>query len=107
MASNNPCEGLTGGELEVCNSVQGLPNSGGVTSGNLANVLYWIYAAAGIIAVAVLVYAGIKYLSSQGEPAKTKQASQIIAYAIIGLVIVLLAGAVTAFVSNMIGGSAK
>ena len=64
MASNNPCEGLTGGELEVCNSVQGLPNSGGVTSGNLANVLYWIYAAAGIIAVAVLVYAGIKYLSS-------------------------------------------
>lgn len=98
---------IANGIDDVKETVNNLPNSGGVTSGNLANVLYWIYAAAGIVAVAVLVYAGIKYLSSQGEPAKTKQASQIIAYAIIGLVIVLLAGAVTAFVSNMIGGSAK
>jgi len=98
---------IANGIDDVKETVNNLPNSGGVTSGNLANVLYWIYAAAGIVAVAVLVYAGIKYLSSQGEPAKTKQASQIIAYAIIGLVIVLLAGAATAFVSNMIGGAAK
>lgn len=101
------CGSLPAGEREVCESIQDLPNSdGGVTSGNLANVLYWVYAAAGIIAVAVLVYAGIKYLMSQGEPAKVKQASQIIAYAIIGLIVVLLAGAITAFVSNIIGGAA-
>lgn len=92
---------------DIEETVNNLPNSGGVTSGNLANILYWIYAAAGIICVAVLVYAGIKYIASQGEPAKVKQASQIIAYAIIGLVVVLLAGAVTAFISNMIGGAAK
>ena len=92
---------------EIKQTVDSLPNSDGVTSGNLTNVLYWIYAAGGIIAVAVLVYAGIKFLMSQGEPAKTKQASQIIAYAIIGLFVVLLAGAVTAFISNIIGGAAK
>lgn len=92
---------------DIKDTVNNLPNSSGVTSGNLTNVLYWIYAAGGIIAVAVLVYAGIKYLSSQGDPAKTKQASQIIAYAIIGLVIVVLAGAITAFVSNIIGGAAE
>lgn len=93
---------------DIKDTVDSLPNSGtGVTSGNLTNVLYWIYAAGGIICVAVLVYAGIKFLTSQGEPAKTKQASQIIAYAIIGLIIVLLAGAITAFVSNIIGGSAN
>lgn len=101
------CSKLPKAEKEVCESVQELPNSDGVTSGNLTNVLYWIYAAGGIIAVAILVYAGIKYLASQGDPAKTKQASQIIAYAIIGLVIVVLAGAITAFVSNIIGGAAK
>ena len=105
MASK--CDGLSGGEKETCETIEQLPNSGGVTSGNLTNVLYWIYAAGGIICVAVLVYAGIKFLTSQGEPAKTKQASQIIAYAIIGLIIVLLAGAITAFVSNIIGGSAN
>ena len=92
---------------DIEETVNNLPNSGGVTSGNLTNVLYWIYAAGGIIAVAVLVYAGIKFLASQGDPGKTKQASQIIAYAIIGLVIVALAGVITAFVSNMIGESAK
>ena len=97
---------LADGMDDIRQTVDNLPNSGGVTSGNLTNVLYWIYAAAGIIAVAVLVYAGIKYLMSQGEPAKVKQASQIIAYAIIGLIVVLLAGAITAFVSNIIGGAA-
>lgn len=98
---------LANGMDDVKQTVNDLPNNNGVTSGNLANVLYWVYAAAGIIAVAVLVYAGIKYLMSQGDPSKTKQASQIIAYAIIGLIVVLLAGAITAFVSNMIGGSAQ
>ena len=92
---------------EIEQTVNNLPNSGGVTSGNLTNVLYWIYAAGGVICVAVLVYAGIKFLTSQGEPTKTKQASQIIAYAIIGLIVILLAGAVTAFISNIIGGAAK
>lgn len=93
---------------EIEQTVNNLPNSEtGVTSGNLTNVLYWIYAAGGIIAVAVLVYAGIKFLMSQGDPAKTKQASQIIAYAIIGLIVVLLAGAITAFLSSIIGGAAK
>ena len=93
---------------EIRQTVDNLPNSGtGVTSGNLTNVLYWIYAAGGIICVAVMVYAGIKFLMSQGEPAKTKQASQIIAYALIGLVVILLAGVITAFISNMIGGAAQ
>ena len=94
---------------DVKNTINDLPNSGssGVTSGNLTNVLYWIYAMGGIIAVAVIVYAGIKYVASQGEPTKTKQASQIIAYALIGLIVVLLAGAITAFVSNIIGGAAE
>ena len=92
---------------EIRQTVDNLPNSGGVTSGNLTNVLYWIYAAGGIICVAVLVYAGIKFLMSQGEPAKTKQASQIIAYAIIGLIVILLAGAITAFISNIIGGTTE
>lgn len=94
---------------EIRGTVDKLPgaSSGGVSTGNLTNVLYWIYTMSGIIAVAVLVYAGIKYLTSQGDSQKVKQASQIIAYALIGLIVVLLAGAITAFVSGIIGGAAK
>ena len=84
-----------------------LPNTNGVSSGNLANVLYWIYGAAGIVAVGVIVYAGVKYLLSQGQPEKTKLASQIIAYAAIGLLVVMVAAALTAFISNAVGGATE
>ena len=98
---------LADGINDVKDAVDKLPNSGGVSGGNLTNVLYWIYAMGGIIAVAVIVYAGIKYLMSQGDPGKVKQASQIVAYAVIGLIVVILAGAITAFVSGIIGGSGQ
>ena len=85
-----------------------LPNtSNGVTTGNLNNILFWVYGLGGIIAVAVLVYGGIKYIMSQGDPGKTKQASQIIAYAIVGLGVIMLAGAITAFATGLIGGAAQ
>lgn len=92
---------------EVKQTIDKLPNSGGVTGGNMTNMLMWVYAMAGIIAVAVIVYGGVKYVTSQGDPGKTKQAGQIIAYALIGLVVVLLAGAITVFASNVIGEGAK
>lgn len=84
-----------------------LPNTDGVTSGNLTTVLYWVYAAAGIVAVGIIVYAGTKYLLSQGQPDKTKQASQIIAFAAIGLLVVMVAAALTAFISNAVGGATE
>ncbi len=87
--------------------INNLPNNSGVGAANLTTILNWIYIAGGIVAVIVIVYAGSKYILSQGQPEKMKQASQIIAYAIIGLVVVVLAAAITAFVSGMIGGSTQ
>lgn len=95
------------GMADVKETVNNLPNANGVTSGNLTNILFWIYAMGGLVAVAVIVYGGVKYVMSQGDPGKTKQASQIIAYAIIGLGVVVLAGAITAFATGVIGGSTQ
>ncbi len=92
---------------DINNKINDLPNSGGVGATQLSNVLMWVYAAAGLIAVAVIVYGGIKYIMSQGDPGKTKQASQILAYAVVGLFVVLLAGAITAFATGMIGGATQ
>lgn len=44
---------------------------------------------AGSVAVILLIYAGIRFVMSGGDPKQTQQARQIITYAIIGLVIVL------------------
>lgn len=87
--------------------INSLPNSGGVTPEYLGNVLNWIYAVAGLIAVGVIIYGAVKYNTAQGDPGKTKQASQIIAFAVVGLVIVLLAGVITAFATGTIGGAAQ
>lgn len=90
---------------DIENTVNNLPNSDGVDSGTLNNVLFWVIGIAGLAAVGVLVYGGIKYLTAQGDPNRIKQASQIIAYALIGLLVVALAGAITAFATGAIGGT--
>jgi lysylphosphatidylglycerol synthetase-like protein (DUF2156 family) len=46
---------------------------------------------AGLVAVGFVIYGGIQYVTSQGEPDKTKDAQQTIINALIGLVIALIA----------------
>ena len=61
-------------------------------------ILNWVYAFAGIVAVGFIVYGAINYAMTQGDPGKIKQAGQTIAFAVIGLVVVLIAAAITNFV---------
>lgn len=87
---------LANAQSDLEGKISDLPNN--AASGNLNNVLNWVFVASGMIAVGVIIYGGIKYITSQGEPNKVKQASQIIAYALVGLAVVGLAAAITNFV---------
>lgn len=66
------------------------------------NAVHWVVAVAGIISAIFIVYGGITYATSYGDPGKLKQGRNMITYALIGLAIVALAEIITAFVSNMI-----
>lgn len=66
------------------------------------NVIGWVIGIAGIVAVIFVVYGGISYITSKGDPGKLQKAKDAILYALIGLAIVGLAEIITAFVSNMI-----
>lgn len=68
----------------------------------IENLIHWVIGISGIIAVIFVVYGGISYTISAGDPSKIKQAKNMILYAVIGLVIVALAEVITAFVSNTI-----
>ena len=68
----------------------------------VTSFIQWIVAVAGIVAVIFVVYGGISYITSAGDPNKLQKAKNIILYALIGLVIVALAEIITAFVSNLI-----
>lgn len=69
------------------------------TAGGVANgVINVIISVVGILAVGMLIYGGAKYVISAGRPDKMTQAKNIIAYAVVGLVVVLLAFAIVNFV---------
>ena len=63
----------------------------------VANVVAF---AAGAVAVFMVVYGGFRYIISNGDPAKITSARQVITYALIGLVVTVLARSIIVFVIN-------
>ena len=62
---------------------------------NGLNILYFL---AGVVAVIVIIIAGIYYATSSGDSGKVTKAKNMILYSIVGLVIILSAFAITNFV---------
>lgn len=80
-------------------------NEGGYTGEQLMNIFSWIYTVAGIVAVVFIVKGGIEYVISRGDPSKVQKATRALIYAVVGLVIVLLAAAVTTFIISSTSGA--
>jgi hypothetical protein len=59
---------------------------------------------AGLVAVGFIIYGGIKYVISQGEPDGVQQAQNTVINACIGLVIAIFSTAIVAFIGNTFGG---
>lgn len=68
----------------------------------ISSFIQWVIAVAGVTSIIFVVYGGISYISSAGDPPKLQKAKTMITYALIGLVIVALSEIITAFVTNMI-----
>jgi len=63
----------------------------------VVNVLLFIL---GAIAVIVIIIGGIRYTTSNGDPGQTKAAKDTILYAVVGLIVAILAYAIVSFVLN-------
>ena len=91
---------VNNGNLASCDPVTGV---GCTDPGVLVeNLISWFTRIAGLVSAIFLVYGGITYVTSSGDPGKTKKAKDMILYSLIGLIIVALASIITAFVSNTI-----
>lgn len=73
--------------------------------GQIQGVFNWAYTVAGIVAVIFIIKSGVDYMLSHGDPGKTRTATQGIIYSAVGLVVVLLAVAITSFVINSVMGA--
>jgi len=75
-----------------------IPNTGTNASKILAGGLNMVYIVAGVVAVIVIILAGYKYVTAAGDSAAIAKAKNTILYAVVGLVVIILAFTVTWFV---------
>ncbi len=65
----------------------------------VANIIALIV---GVASVIVIIIAGIQYMTSTGDPAKVNTAKNAILYAVVGLVVTLLARTIVVFVISKV-----
>lgn len=68
----------------------------------MSNIIKIVIAVIGIVAVIVIIISGVTFLTSQGDPAKVKRAKDTILYAVLGLILSVLAYTIVNFVSGAI-----
>jgi len=73
----------------------GLPRPGGDTINVVLNIVFGVSAS---IAVLMIVIGGFRYIVAHGDPNQTASAKNGILYALVGLVVVMAAYSIVAFV---------
>ena len=81
----------------------GVPSAGNVTSNAFPAIVTLLFGAAILLALFFLIFAGIQWMTSGGDKQKISAAREKIIFAIVGLLVVLLAYLVITFVMNFFG----
>lgn len=63
----------------------------------ITNILYAIIAVTGLVSVVYIIIGGINYMTSSGDTTKVEKAKKTILYALIGMIICVLAFAIVNF----------
>lgn len=85
----------------------------GVTSGNtdlpklIGNMIGAALGLLGVILVCIIIYAGFLWMTAQGNEDKVKQAKKMISNAVVGMVLIFAAYAITNFVIDSLTNSLK
>lgn len=69
----------------------------------IKNVIIAALFFAGVISIVLIIYAGIKFISSRGDPTQVDAAKKTLTYAIIGLIIIFLSFFIVNVISNLTG----
>ena len=103
MATTTPNPAQAGAEAARGN---GMPAELVGTDGVFTKIANTVLYAVGIISVVMLIFGGLRYVISGGDSKKVTDAKNTIMYALIGLIISILAYAIVNFVINAVGGEA-
>lgn len=92
------------GSLKKAFSVQEVDanNSGGFISSRLGTIIGAALSFIGVIFMVLIIYGGLIWMLAQGNDSQVEKAKNIIIQAVIGLIIVLGAYAITAFIGTQL-----
>lgn len=82
---------------------EGIPRDLVGPTGLLTEITEKVLLVVGVVSVFMLIYGGLRYVLSGGDAKKVTEAKNTILYAIIGLIIAILAFAIVRFVLNALG----
>ncbi len=91
----DPCDANLPASVREANGCTGSTNA---LPNIIVNILNAVIGVAGLVAVVFIIIGGFNYMTSAGDPGKTKKAKDTILYAVIGLIICVLAFAIVNFV---------
>lgn len=66
--------------------------------GRIGGLINTLFIVAGAVAVIIIIIGGIRYITSTGDASRIKSAKDTILYAVLGLIVVVLARAIVGFV---------
>ncbi len=95
-----PCEDVTSSSVCEDSANPGDPLNG--NDGIFSNAVDILSFLAGVIAVVVIVVAGITMITSQGDAGKVKSSRDAIIYAAVGIAVIVLARTIVIFVFNRV-----
>ena len=70
----------------------------------IGHIIQTVVGMLGLVCVIIIIIGGINYMTSSGDAGKVKKAKDTILYGVIGMVICVLAFAITTFIINAING---
>ena len=75
-------------------------NDGGTTAPKVVtNLLQVAISIVGIVSVVMIIVAGQRFITAQGDPAQVQQSKNMILYSVIGLIVAILSFAIVTFIS--------
>lgn len=90
------------GCLDKTISVEGVPTLGCIWVA-IQNIINVFTALAGVVALLLIIYSGIKFITSRGDKEKVENAKKTLTFAIIGLIFILFAAFIIKVISDLTG----
>ncbi len=81
----------------------GLPTDVNTIGGGLSNLTLMLMGLIGGLALIALLYGGVQFTLSEGDPSKAKAAKNTILYAVVGIVLAASAYMIVWFITHNVG----